>query len=147
MARRVFFSFHYQRDVWRVNQIRNLTEIVGTAAAGFQDASLWEATKLKGDDAIKKLIDDGLDNTSVTVVCIGLQTAGRKYVDYEINQSNKRGNGIIGIRINHLKDKDGKTDPMGAVPAKLVNYPRVYTYTNGDQLKKWIEEAAKAAGR
>ena len=24
MARRVFFSFHYQRDIWRVNQIRNI---------------------------------------------------------------------------------------------------------------------------
>ena len=22
-ARRVFFSFHYQRDIWRVNQVRN----------------------------------------------------------------------------------------------------------------------------
>ena len=42
MARRVFFSFHYQRDVWRANQIRNIHNIIGTAAAGFQDASLWE---------------------------------------------------------------------------------------------------------
>ena len=40
MARRVFFSFHYQRDIWRVNQIRNIGEIVGTAAVGFHDASL-----------------------------------------------------------------------------------------------------------
>jgi hypothetical protein len=45
VARRAFFSFHYQRDVWRVNQIRNLPEIVGSAAAGFQDASLWEEAK------------------------------------------------------------------------------------------------------
>ena len=29
-------------------------------------------------------IDDGLDNTSVTVVCIGAKTAGRKYINYEI---------------------------------------------------------------
>lgn len=45
MARRVFFSFHYQRDIWRVNQIRNIGEIVGTAAVGFHDASLWEEAK------------------------------------------------------------------------------------------------------
>ena len=38
MARRVFFSFHYDRDIWRVNQIRNIGEIVGVAAAGFHDA-------------------------------------------------------------------------------------------------------------
>ena len=84
MARRVFFSFHYQRDIWRVNQIRNLDQIVGTAAAGFTDASLWEEAKKKGDAVIKKMIDDALYNTSVTIVCIGSQTAGRKYINYEI---------------------------------------------------------------
>jgi len=148
MARRVFFSFHYQRDIWRVNQIRNLTEIVGTAAAGFQDASLWEESKKKGDDAIKSLIDKGLENTSVTVVCIGSKTAGRKFINYEIEQSAKRGNGIVGIQINHLKDKDGNIDPVGETPAKLTSGKySVYKYADGDQLKKRIEEVAKAAGK
>ena len=84
MARRVFFSFHYQRDIWRVNQIRNIGEIVGTAAVGFHDASLWEEAKKKGDTAIKKMIDDALLNTSVTVVCIGAASAGRKYIDSQV---------------------------------------------------------------
>ena len=75
MARQVFFSFHYQRDVVRVNQIRNLPEVVDHAAAGFKDASLWEEAKKKSDEAIKKLIDDGLKGTSVTLVCIGGKTA------------------------------------------------------------------------
>ena len=51
-VRRVFFSFHYQRDIWRVNQIRSMPNIVGCAAAGFQDASLWEEAKKKSDDAV-----------------------------------------------------------------------------------------------
>ncbi len=55
MARRVFFSFHYQRDIFRVNQIRSITNITGCAAAGFQDASLWEDAAKKGEAAIKKL--------------------------------------------------------------------------------------------
>lgn len=78
MARRVFFSFHYQRDIWRVNQIRNVPEVVGTAAAGFAGASLWEEAKKKGDETIKRMIREALKNTSVTVVCIGQKTAGRK---------------------------------------------------------------------
>ena len=49
MARRVFFSFHYQRDVWRVNQIRSIPNVAGCAAAGFQDASIWEEAKRKGE--------------------------------------------------------------------------------------------------
>lgn len=39
MKRRVFFSFQYEH-VWRVNQIRNIPNIIGTAAAGFVDASI-----------------------------------------------------------------------------------------------------------
>ena len=66
MARRVFFSFHY-KYVWKVNQIRSMPNIIGTAAAGFQDASLWEEAK-KSDKEIKRIINKGLENTSVTVV-------------------------------------------------------------------------------
>lgn len=148
MARRVFFSFHYQRDIWRINQIRNIPNVTGCAAAGFQDGSLWEKTKKEGDTAIKKLIDDGLNNTSVTVVFIGEKTAGRKYINYEIEQSIKRGNGIIGVRINHLKDQDGNINTEGAVPAKLTAHGAIiYKYVNHEKLSEWIEAAAKAAGK
>lgn len=148
MARRVFFSFHYQRDVWRVNQIRNLHEIIGTAAAGFHDASLWEEAKRKGDATIKKMIDDALYNTSVTVVFIGNKTAGRTYINYEIQKSIDRGNGLVGIQIHHLKDRNGNVDPAGATPALLTknNIP-VYKYSTGSSLASVIESAAKAAGK
>ena len=119
MARRTFFSFHYQRDILRVNQIRNIPNITGCSAAGFQDASLWEEAKKKGDSAIKNLIDEGLKNTSVTVVFIGGKTAGRKYINYEIDQSIKRGNGIVGIQIHELKDSNGDKDSVGNIPAKI----------------------------
>ncbi len=148
MARRVFFSFHYQRDVWRVNQIRSMPNITGCAAAGFQDSSLWEETKKKGDDAIKKLIDQGLENTSVTVVCIGAKTAGRKFINYEIQKSIDRGNGLVGIQINHLKDQGGNTDLVGDMPAKLENGGyKIYKYVDKETLARRIEEAAKAAGK
>lgn len=148
MARRVFFSFHYQRDIWRVNQIRNIGEIVGTAAAGFHDASLWEEAKKKGDTAIKKMIDDALLNTSVTVVCIGAASAGRKYIDYEISQSIARGNGLVGIQIHELKDRLGNTDLAGATPALLTRAGApVYKYADHARLAARIEEAAKRAGR
>jgi len=148
MARRVFFSFHYQRDIWRVNQIRNIPNVTGCAAAGFQDASIWEDAKKEGDAAVKKLIDDGLVNTSVTLVCIGTKTAGRKYINYEIDQSIAGGNGILGVNIHHLKDKDGNTDYEGDTPYKLTSGGyKVRKYTNVDDLANWIEEAAKAAGK
>lgn len=148
MARRVFFSFHYQRDIWRVNQIRNIPNITGAAAAGFQDASLWEEAKNKGEAAIKKLINDGLQNTSVTVVFIGAKTAGRQYINYEIEQSIARGNGLVGIQINHLENQTGATDSPGATPQKLTAASaKVYKYIDKETLAQRIEEAAKAAGK
>ena len=143
MARRVFFSFHYQRDLWRVNVVRNSGAIEGIAAAGFQDASLWEETKRKGEIAVQQLIDSALKGTTVTVVLIGAETANRKYVSYEVEQSVARGNGILGIRINNIKDKDGRADTPGAIPASLIRIgATVYTWEYG-KLSEWVDKAYK----
>jgi hypothetical protein len=141
MARKVFFSFHYQRDLWRVNVVRNSGVIDGVSAAGFADASLWEETKKRGDPAIKALIDRGLDGTSVTVVLIGAETAMRRYVDYEIRQSIARGNGLLGVRVDGIKDQRGQTDLAGSVPTALLEARApVYTWAYG-KLGTWVEEA------
>lgn len=82
MARRVFFSFHYERDIWRAGVVRNSWRTKpDREAAGFFDASIWEEAKKKGDAAIRRMIDDALKNTSVTAVLIGNQTANRDYVN------------------------------------------------------------------
>ena len=98
MARKVFFSFHYARDLWRVNVVRNSGMIEGVAAAGFHDQSLWEETQKRGDEAVKRLIDDGLRDTTVTVVLIGAETANRRYVSYEIEKSIAQGSEISAAR-------------------------------------------------
>jgi len=147
VARRVFFSFHYQY-VWKVNQIRSIPNVTGCAAAGFQDASLWEESKKKGRKAIETIIDKGLENTSVTVVFVTRGTANRQYINYEIEQSLARGNGLVAVQIHHLKDKNGVTGSPGAIPATIeANGFKAYKYTNKEALSKWIEEAAQLAGR
>lgn len=147
MARRTFFSFHY-KYVWKVNQIRSMTNIIGTAAAGFQDASLWEEAKKKGDKEIKKMIDNALNNTTVTVICVTYGTTNRKYINYEINQSLARGNGLVAVQIHHLKDQNGNTGSPGAIPAQIeANGFKAYKYTNKEALARWIEEAARLAGK
>ncbi len=148
MPRHVFFSFHYAKDIFRVNQIRNLPEIIDEAAAGFKDKSLWEESKTKGDAVIKKLIDNALLGTSVSVICIGSATAGRKYINYEIEQSIARQNGILGVKIHHLKVPREGASAEGTVPPILVRggYP-IYEYVDHASLKRWIEAAATAAGR
>lgn len=147
MARRVFFSFHY-KHVWKVNQIRSMPNVIGTAAAGFQDASLWEEAKKKGDKEIKKMIDQGLKNTSVTVICVTYGSANRKYINYEIEKSLEKGNGLVAVRIHHLKDPNVPTSSQGAIPKQIEkNGFKAYKYTNKEALARWIEEAAKLAGK
>jgi len=143
VAKRTFFSFHYQRDIWRANVVRNSGVVIGSSAAGFHDASLWEEAEKKGDAAIKRMIDEGLKNTSVTVVLIGAKSANRKYINYEIDESIKRGNGILGIHIHNIKNKDGYTDTKGSVPYKLISGGyKVYDWPfDSEKFKKWVEEA------
>ncbi|MFH1663880.1 MAG: TIR domain-containing protein [archaeon] len=146
--RNVFFSFHYQRDIWRVNQIRNVHNVVGVAAAGFKDASLWEEALKKGDAEIKRMIDKALEGTSVTVICLGNKTAGRKYINYEIDKSLERGNGLLGIQIHHLKNNKSEVDLPGGVPSQIEkNGFKVYKYVDSEKLAIRIEEAAKLAGK
>lgn len=162
MARRTFFSFHYERDIWRSCVVRNSWITQDREAAGFFDASLWEEAKKKGDDAIKRLIDAGLKNTTVTVVLVGTATASRPYVKYEIDESLKRGNGLLAVYIHGIKDKDGKTDTKGKNPFEnltivqngktvyLSSLYKTYDYCTDDGYKNlgtWIEAAAKAAGK
>lgn len=147
MSRRTFFSFHY-KHVWKVNQIRNIPNVTSSAAAGFLDASLWETAKKKGDAEIKRMIDEGLKNTSVTVVFVTRGTKDRKYINYEIKQSLAKGNGLVAVQIHNLKDQNGNIGSPGAIPNQIAdNGFKAYKYSNVSKLAEWIEEAAKLAGK
>ena len=166
MARRVFFSFHYGEDIWRVNQIRHVGVPRDWEALPFLDAASWEAVKRKGEAAVTSWIARQLDGTGVTVVLIGSQTADRKYVKYEIQESHRRGNGLLGIYIHGLKNQSQQTSFRGRNPfdgftvqtqgwlgpttTRLSSIYPTYDWVlnNGYQnIGGWIEEAARKAGR
>ena len=139
--RRVFFSFHYQRDIWRVNRIRNAGVVDASAAAGWSDASLWEEAKKKGDPAIKRLVDKGLKGTTVTAVLIGSRTATRKYVTYEIERSVEQGNALIGIRIHGLANQDGQVDEPGDIPDALARANAPIYEWDREEFGAWVQKA------
>ena len=161
MARRVFFSFHYERDIFRAYQVRNSWVTQDREAAGFWDASPSEEAKKKGDEAVKRMINDAVKGTSVTVVLIGKETWGRKWVQYEIDRSYQEGKGLLGVYIHGLKDPDSQTDSKGENPFDYVYYTaqdgskiglsricRAYDWVNDDgyrNLGDWIETAATVA--
>lgn len=146
MARRVFFSFEYEHDVTRAMVVRNSWVARGKEAAGFVDAAEFEQVKRRGDAAIKAWIDRQLNGTSVTVVLVGSHTCQSKYVNYEIEQSEDRGNGLLGIDISDIKDLGGSTSwCCGRCPPGYSWYNWV-VHGGYDSLGDWIEAAAKQAG-
>lgn len=163
MARHVFFSFHYKNDVWRANIVRNSWVVRDDkTAAGFIDEADFEKIKKGGDAAIKKWIDEQLKGTSVTVVLIGSETNSREYVKYELQKSYEKGNGMLGIYIHKIKDKDGNTSPKGSNHFGVIGKDNdgnsvyfsssysTYDWVDDDgynKMGKWIETAAKNAGR
>lgn len=162
MSRRVFFSFHYSRDIWRANVVRNSWLLhPDRESAGFWDASLWEETKRVGRAAVTRLIDAALRNTSVTVVLIGAETVQRDYVQYEIQESYYRNNGLLGVYVNRIPaGRSRAVDPKGRNPfmglydegagAFLSEmFPTYDWYGDGGyhNLGDWVEEAARHRGR
>jgi hypothetical protein len=84
MARRAFYSFHYEPDSQRASQVRNMGVVEGNKPASDND---WEEVTKKGDQSIRDWIDGQLDGKSCTIVLIGANTAGRKWIGYEIKKS------------------------------------------------------------
>ncbi len=151
MAHRVFFSFHYEKDIWRASQVRNSwVTHPDRQSAGFWDAVAWEKIKRAGDLAVRAWITNQMKGTSVTVVLIGTETASREYVQYEINQSWKKHKGLIGVYIDKLRDQNGYAELKGDDPFVSLGFKgiRCYDWIDDDgrnNLGDWVKSALKRA--
>ena len=146
MARRVFYSFHYQLDGWRASKVRNIGVVEGNPPAS---DNKWEEVKRRGDAGIQRWIDEQLENRTCTIVLIGAETAGRRWVKYEIERSWNSGKGMLGIRIHRLLDHNQQASAAGANPfdtftlksgRKLSSLVKVYDppHTSSADVYKYI---------
>ena len=157
MARKVFYSFHYQADGWRASKVRNIGVVEGNAPA---TDNKWEEVKRGGDAGIKRWIDEQLAGRTCTIVLVGAETAARQWVKYEIEKSWNDGKGVFGIRIHRLLGHDQLASSAGANPfdqfslkdgrklssmATLYDPPFVASTAVYDHISKnlssWIETA------
>jgi hypothetical protein len=157
MVRRVFFSFHYKPDCVRASLVRNMGMVDDSKPASDND---WETITKGGEKAIQRWIDNQLAGRSCTIVLIGQNTAGRKWINYEIEKSWDEKKGILGIYIHNLKDfekqsKKGKnpfdsytvgntmkhlSDVVHAYDPPYTDSKQVYAHIKRN-ISKWIEEA------
>lgn len=119
MKRRVFFSFHYRPDNSRAAQVRNIGVVDGNRPATDND---WETVKKGGDEAIKRWIAEQMKGRSCTVVLIGTNTAGRKWINHEIIESWNDRMGVVGIHVHGLKDLNEKMSKKGPNPFNGIEF-------------------------
>ncbi len=152
--RQVFYSFHYDNDVFRVQQIRNIGALEDNKPVS---ANEWESVKRGGEASIKKWIDDNLRYKSCVIVLVGEETANRKWVRYEIEKAWELGKGLVGVYIHNLKDPRTGKSSKGKNPfdqfefndgTKLSSVVNCYNPNPNDayneiknNLEDWIEEA------
>lgn len=117
VKRKAFFSFHYA-DIMRVNNVRNEGKISKRSnERNFYDRSLWESKQLEGDEALKRLIREGMQGASAVCVLIGTQTHGRRWCRYEIARAIVDQRGLFGVHINGLRHHVTKqADELGFNP-------------------------------
>jgi hypothetical protein len=119
MVRKVFFSFHFDNDFWRTQQVRNIGALEGQT---LYTPNAWEEIKRKGNDAIEKWIDDNIFGKSCVVVLVGAETDQRPWVIREIVKGWDSGKGILGIRVNKLLDRHSNSSVAGGNPFDKVGY-------------------------
>ena len=159
VTRRTFFSFDYKRDAWRAGEVRNMGVVEGNRPVADND---WEQISQAGDNAIRSWIDSQLRGRSCVVVLIGSRTAGRKWINYEIEKAWKDGKGLLGVHIHNLKGQDRRLSPKGGNPfyhvkvngrrlstiaktydPQLSRSTSVYNHIRGN-LASWVEEALRS---
>ena len=118
IKRKAFFSFHFD-DVMRVNVVRNAWKISRPdtiAMRSFYDSSLWESRKLDGDEAVKRIIREGVEYTSAVCVLIGSETWLRRWVKYEVARAIIDGRGLLAVHINNINHHQTRTPhPRGPI--------------------------------
>lgn len=125
MKRQVFFSFHYDNDNWRAQQVRNMGIVEGNQPVSPNE---WEEVKRKGDDNIKRWINTTMAYRSCVVVLAGKYTADRKWINYEIEHAWKEGKGIVVVYIHRLKNSNGNQDSRGENPLQYFCVDRNICY-------------------
>lgn len=158
MARRVYHSFHYARDVARVAQVRQIGSLEGQRILAPND---WEQVRRGGDRAIRRWIKSQMRGKSCVVVLIGSLTSRRPWVEYEIKRGWGEGRALLGVHIHNLRNLDRAQSRKGANPFRgftinysgedlasvvpchdppFVNSKRVYRDI-AENLEEWVEEA------
>jgi MTH538 TIR-like domain (DUF1863) len=139
MARRVFISYQHS-DQMKAKGF-NLMSYAENVDVEFVGRHLLDPVDSTSQDYVREKIREQLTGTSVTVVLIGDHTADSDWVDWEIEQSLNKGNGVLGIRL----DKDAQIpETLDGCGAEILNW---YEPEDVREFADAIDRAALASRR
>lgn len=115
----VFYSFHFDNDVMRVQQIRNIGSIEGNPPT---TPNQWETLKRTGKKAVENWIDQNMKYKRCIIVLIGSETASRPWVEHEIIKAWNDGKALLGIYIHNLKCPRNGKSRKGINPFDLIKF-------------------------
>ena len=136
----IFLSFAYDEDIEQVNGFRGMLENPN-ANITFLDGSCKKDYNGKPTSEIEQYIKSLIDKSSVTVCLISGKTKKSDWVNKELNISQSKNKGIVGIV---LKDKNDEIKSYADCP-NIFDNKKYFTYywDKPDALQKYIEEAEK----
>jgi hypothetical protein len=140
-TRRVFVGYHHHGDQQAYQRF------VGDYSDDlevFSDHSVERAADSDDVEYLARVCRDRIKGTSVTVILVGRQTGGRKFVDWEIMDTLDRDHGLVGILAPGVSDEqawlpDRLQDNLTSGYAKYYRYP-----TSAGEVYSIIDEAYQA---
>ena len=133
IKRNVFISFDSD-DLDEVNLLRGQAKNENNDFE-FSDYSLKEPFDSENAEYIKRGICEKIDKASVTIVYLTNDSAKSKWVNWEIEESLKRGKGVIGV---HKGDT-----PPNILPKKFTEHGLKVVPWKHKELSEAIDSAAQ----
>ncbi len=142
---KIFFSFHYDNDVWRTQIVRHIPQFDRDIE---MKPTEWEEIKKK-PGAVEKWIDEQISSADGVIFLIGSETANRKYCKQEFKVAIEKKKPTCEIFIHKLEDKDGKFSTKGQlisslysqVPNSHIVYDKTDDYASiKDALSEFIDK-------
>lgn len=151
--RKVFISY-YHGDQTAVNKfVQDFSDVFIAKTVGVKDGD-FDFDSTNPQYIMRKIRENKLQDSTVTIVLVGSCTHSRRYVDWEVKASLQQGitlpNGLIAINLPYMGSE-------GALPERVsenvmrdsnrneVGYARYYVYPDSKQkLYDWIEDAYAA---
>ncbi|KKL73600.1 hypothetical protein LCGC14_2073270 [marine sediment metagenome] len=146
---KVFVSYHHKNDEeYRKKFERVFNNIYVSKSVDIGDID----PNLNTETVRRRIREEYLGDTSVTVVLIGKETWKRKHVDWEISASIRKTkisprSGLIGIFLPTHPDYGGDKYHQYTIPPRLYDnvekgFAKLHDWTNNkDKVEDWIHKA------